>query len=237
MEKSYSMSNFIELLCATYKCIGFEKISFSDIEMILRLVQYVPEFENLKEKFLSDVEYSLEEYISICSKYGEVEGQELVIKEDFDYDEVLEKYSGWVNSMSDAIFSTGMINELSDYFDFSLHFHYESPNKEYQLGYQDSGFNKQENILFTDGNIVKDSVSFQKINGNYFDIRNVTIADSTYSIICAIVDNSTTMVNLRSDVVSDGFVVREVASILSDRIDHYKKVGNDNPKVYKLIKQ
>ena len=208
-----------------------------DIEMILRLVQYVPEFRNLKEKFLSDDELSLEEYVSICSNYGEVEGQELIMKEDFDPEEVLEKYSGWVSSMSDAMFSTGMINELSDYYDFTLQYCFESPNRDYKIGHQDTGLSKQENILFTDGEIVKDSISFEKLNGYYMDIRDVVISGATYSILCAIIDKNTTMVNVRSDIVSDGFVVREVASILGDRIAHYSKVGEDSPKVYKLRRQ
>lgn len=235
MEKKYSIRDFLYLLTACYVDIEVEDISLKELELIGNIMKLVPEFSKLNSLFNMDC--SFEEFEEICSMCGKYDEEKLYFEPKFDCEKVLEEFSEYIDLFDNLLFAYEYLESISGGEKCTCAFYFDSPDTTYEISYYNNGLEKNEEILFTDGDVVtldesKDSNTKMSTKVN----RKVEVINSSYSIVYAKAGEQKAL-SIRSDYLSDGYLTHEIDNVLNDRVSHYKKMCDDKPKVYRLFKQ
>ena len=234
MKKKYSIRDFLYILTACYVDIEVGDISFKELELIGNIMKLVPEFSKLNSLF--DLDCSFEEFEEICSMCGSYDEEKLYFNPKFDCKKVLEEFNEHIDLFDSLLFAYEYLESISAGEKCTCAFYFDSPDTTYEIGCYNNGLEKQEEVLFTDGDVVTLDESKDKNKMATKVNRKVEVINSSYSIVYAKAGEQKAL-SIRSDYLSDGYLTHEIDNILNDRVDHYKNMYEDKPKVYRLFKQ
>ena len=112
-------------------------------------------------------------------------------------------------------------------------FKYDDPDGQYNLPYISSGLDEYETNIFTDGEIVDNGL--QRETGIYNKSKNVTVKNSTYTIMADLQNKKVEAAEIRATSQANFFfVIMEAENIINRQILNYSEVNEGKPKVYKF---
>ncbi len=226
------INEFLSLLLSIYKETGIKTINVNDIKEIIKILYSSSDFLEYSNK-LKIKEFNFETIVNhpFCENIDENGEIEYKVNEKV-RNKLLERKKSDTLHLRNAInkyllgkvynIASGGLIELS----------YDDPDGEYTLPFLDNPMLELETNLYTDGNIIEESL---ENDIQYSKVRTIKVENSTYTIM---VDNERKMqtgMQVRALAIRDySMILNEATMILKKDIGNYNVISKDKPRTYKF---